>query len=53
VKNALEIIPVSHLDEVLPHALISMPEAVEWNEEEAEAAALAAKADQDATVLAH
>ncbi len=53
VKNALEIIPVSHLDEVLPHALVSMPEAVEWNEEEAEAAALAAKADQDATVLAH
>ncbi len=53
VKNALEIIPVSHLDEVLPHALISMPDAVEWNEEEAEAAALAAKGAQEAAVLAH
>ena len=53
VKNALEIIPVSHLDEVLPHALISMPDAVEWNEEEAEAAALAAKGSQEAAVLAH
>ncbi len=53
VKNALEIIPVSHLDEVLPHALVSMPEAVEWNEAEAEAAALAAKDSQETAVLAH
>jgi len=55
VKNALEIIPVSHLDEVLPHALINMPEAVEWSEEEAEAeaAALAAKGAQQAGVVAH
>ena len=53
VKNALEIVPVSHLDEVLPHALISMPEAVEWDEEEAEAAALAAKAAEGSKSLAH
>ncbi len=53
VKNALEIIPVGHLDDVLPHALISMPEPVEWNEEEAEAAALAKKAGSEAAHLAH
>ena len=53
VKDALEIIPVVHLDDVLPHALISMPEPVEWDEEEAEAAALAAKADADPARIAH
>jgi len=53
VKNALEIIPVKHLDEVLPHALAHMPEAVEWNEEEHEAALLAAKAGGAAAHIAH
>ncbi len=53
VKNALEIVPVAHLDDVLPHALIAMPEAVEWDEEEAEAAALAAKAADDEARIAH
>ncbi|MEP1207870.1 MAG: endopeptidase La [Rhizobiaceae bacterium] len=53
VKNALEIVPVAHLDDVLPHALISMPEAVEWDEEEAEAAALAAKAEAESARIAH
>ena len=53
VKNALEIVPVAHLDDVLPHALVSMPEPVEWDEEEAEAAALAAKADADPARVAH
>lgn len=53
VKNALEIIPVGHLDDVLPHALAHMPEAIEWSEEEAEAAALAAKANDEASQLAH
>ncbi len=53
VKNALEIVPVAHLDDVLPHALVAMPEAVEWNEEEAEAAALAAKAKADEARIAH
>ncbi|MEN0041571.1 MAG: endopeptidase La, partial [Pseudomonadota bacterium] len=53
VKDALEIIPVSHLDEVLPHALVSMPEAVEWDEAAAEAAALAAKAPDESPHVAH
>ncbi|MEM1317248.1 MAG: hypothetical protein AAGF29_03175, partial [Pseudomonadota bacterium] len=53
VKDALEIIPVSHLDEVLPHAMVSMPEAVEWDEAAAEAAALAAKAPDESPHVAH
>ena len=53
VKNALEIVPVGHLDEVLPHALTHMPEAVEWDEAEAEAAALAAKNNEAETRMAH
>jgi len=43
VKKGLEIIPVAHLDDVLPHVLLSVPEAVEWDEE-AEAAAAQARA---------
>lgn len=34
VKSALEIVPVSHLDQVLQHALVESPEAIEWSEEE-------------------
>lgn len=33
VKNALEIVPVSHIGEVLKHALVRQPEPVEWDEE--------------------
>ncbi|WP_342362613.1 endopeptidase La [Terrarubrum flagellatum] len=38
VKNGLEIVPVSRMDEVLKHALVRQPEPVEWDEEAAEAA---------------
>jgi len=34
VKNHLEIIPVSHAHDVLQHALVSMPEPIEWSQEE-------------------
>ncbi|SLN11824.1 Lon protease [Pseudoruegeria aquimaris] len=42
VKDGLEIVPVSHVSEVLKRALVRMPEAVEWDEaaEAAKAAAL-------------
>ncbi len=40
VKEGMEIIPVGHLDDVLPHVLIDMPEAIEWDEEAEAAAAL-------------
>ncbi len=52
VKNALEIIPVGHLDEVLPHALLSMPEPIEWDEAAADAA-LAAKSGESSLQVAH
>ena len=32
VKDGLEIVPVSHVDEVLTHSLCSMPEPIEWTE---------------------
>jgi ATP-dependent Lon protease len=41
VKEGLEIIPVTHVSEVLKLALIRAPEPVEWDEEAEEAAAKA------------
>ncbi len=38
VKSGLEIIPVAMMDEVLPHALVEVPQAIEWDEAAAEAA---------------
>ncbi|WP_199260717.1 endopeptidase La [Paracoccus binzhouensis] len=49
VKEGLKIIPVSHVREVLQHALVRMPEPVEWDEaaeEAAEASRLAATREQ-------
>jgi ATP-dependent Lon protease len=42
VKAGLEIIPVTHVSEVLKHALVRSPEPIEWDEEAEEAAAAAA-----------
>ncbi|SMX31681.1 endopeptidase La [Octadecabacter ascidiaceicola] len=39
VKEGLQIIPVTHASEVLKHALISEPQAVEWDQEAEDAAA--------------
>ena len=44
VKEGLTIIPVTHVSEVLEHALIRKPEAIEWDEAAEEAAAAALKA---------
>ncbi|WIY24063.1 endopeptidase La [Parasedimentitalea psychrophila] len=41
VKEGLEIIPVSHVSEVLKYALTRAPEAIEWDEEAEEEAAAA------------
>ncbi|SFI84613.1 endopeptidase La [Celeribacter neptunius] len=41
VKEGLEIIPVTHVSEVLKHALVRQPEPVEWDEAAEEAARLA------------
>jgi ATP-dependent Lon protease len=55
VKNGLEIVPVSRMDEVLTHALVRMPEAIIWDEEAeaAKAAALANSKDKAAAITAH
>ena len=52
VKNALEIIPVSRMDEVLQHALTRMPVAIEW-EEVLPPLSQAGKDEEAGTVLAH
>ncbi|SIT10919.1 endopeptidase La [Paracoccus saliphilus] len=43
VKTGLKIIPVGNVREVLGHALIQMPDAIEWDEAAEEAAAEAAR----------
>ncbi len=51
VKKGLEIIPVSHVDEVLKHALVEMPSPIkDWVEVE-DARALAPGADEDDDAL--
>ncbi|MEM1301476.1 MAG: endopeptidase La [Pseudomonadota bacterium] len=44
VKEGLDIIPVTHVSEVLEKALIDAPEPIEWDEAAEEAAAAAAAA---------
>ena len=39
VKEGLDIIPVTHVTDVLKHALVSAPEAIEWDQEAEDAAA--------------
>ena len=39
VKEGLTIIPVTHVSEVLKHALVEVPQAIEWDEAAEEAAA--------------
>lgn len=55
VKAGLDIIPVSHVSEVLEHALVRTPEPIEWDEADEEAAAAAAKdnGDSSASATAH
>ncbi|MGE4325511.1 MAG: endopeptidase La [Pseudodonghicola sp.] len=57
VKQGLEIIPVTHVSEVLKHALVRQPEPIEWNEAaEEEAAAARAKmtaAEENSGATAH
>ena len=48
MKEGLKIITVSHVSEVLEHALVGKPEAIEWDEAAEEAAAAAALAAQAA-----
>mgnify|MGYP000218141092 CR=1 FL=1 len=53
VKEGLEIIPVTHVSEVLKYALTAEPESIEWDEAAEEAAALAKAEAAEAKPLAH
>ncbi|MCG7492006.1 endopeptidase La [Thalassobius sp. Cn5-15] len=53
VKAGLDIIPVTHVTEVLKLALTDTPEAIEWDEAAEEAAAAALKASSGAGATAH
>jgi ATP-dependent Lon protease len=54
VKNGLEIVPVTRMEEVLAHALIRRPEPIEWRENAEAAAAPPPPADDEgAGLLAH
>jgi ATP-dependent Lon protease len=52
VKNGMEIIPVSRMDQVLKHALVRVPEPIEW-EEPAPPVRPVIGEDETATVIAH
>ena len=55
VKNALEIVPVTTIDEALARALTRMPEPIEWDEDAyaAEQAAASRQANPAGNVTAH
>ena len=53
VQDGLEIIPVSHVDEVLAVALISAPEPIEWSEADDLASQPLSGGDTGASATAH
>jgi ATP-dependent Lon protease len=53
VKNGLEIVPVSRMDEVLKHALVRQPRPIVWEEDVKAAAKARAGDDEAAGVVAH
>ncbi|MEI4486382.1 endopeptidase La [Frigidibacter sp. MR17.14] len=55
VKQGLELVPVTHVREVLARALVRQPEPIDWDEaaEEAAAAARAAAQPQGPSATAH
>lgn len=53
VKNALEIVPVSRMDQVLEHALVRAPEPIEWDGSWATESRHPAPDDEAPGMLAH
>ena len=53
VKKGLEIVPVSHVDEVISRALVTKPEAITWAEPEETPAPRAAEAGKAESALPH
>jgi ATP-dependent Lon protease len=48
VKNNLEIVPISRVGEALRHALVRMPEPIEWSETDVSDAPIPVVPDEDA-----
>ncbi|WP_455475582.1 endopeptidase La [Bartonella sp. B17] len=53
VKNNMEIIPVNHVSEVLKHALVRFPEAIEWTEPHTVTATVKTENDNGGMQIAH
>ena len=53
VRNALEIVPVARMDEVLRHALVRQPTPIVWEEEVKPAKASLAASDEVSGLVAH
>ncbi len=54
LKNGLEIVPVTTMDQVLQHALVRLPEPIEWDDSTDSTGAPQAPAEDDTSVsLAH
>ncbi|MCZ2203746.1 endopeptidase La [Bartonella sp. A05] len=53
VKNNMEIIPVSHVSEVLKHALVRFPESVEWAESSSVSTTVRTEGDNEGMPVAH
>ena len=53
VKNGLEIVPVSRMEEVLAHALVRQPKSIVWEETPKPPAAPIAPDDDGAGIVAH
>jgi ATP-dependent Lon protease len=54
VKNGLEIVPVSRMEEVLAHALVRQPKSIVWEEDPKRSAVSIPPGDEDgAGVVAH
>jgi ATP-dependent Lon protease len=53
VKNGLEIVPVSRMEEVLAHALVRQPKSIVWEEDRKAPAAPIAGDDDAAGIVAH
>ncbi|CAF26005.1 endopeptidase La [Bartonella quintana] len=53
VKNNMEIIPISHVSEVLKHALVRFPDPIEWTESSAVSVPIRTENDTGGIQIAH
>ncbi len=53
LKEGLDIIPVGHMDEVLRHALLSVPKPIEWKEIAEPVAGVSSPAEQASGLVPH